>query len=244
MKVVLDISEPTFELCSQRLLNISFQVADVKYSLNRMDAVDLIKLITDEEKLKTLGFALCVGDWTTQPPAQLSRFRKFFAEKFEKFPEIAEVIDGSINKIVVCTRNPEKPNRNGHHNLNTYPGLLGWTQEYEDERLKSKNNSRIRNILSALKKFKIFADQTKEKYSEIGKNRAFLIDWVINYPNQTGIINTVIEFVEKIKKIEALEHEKWDIEVKILVNKLQNVSQKSKKSVFHRLSEFLTKFEG
>ena len=61
MKVVLDISEPTFELCSQRLLNISFQVADVKYSLNRMDAVDLIKLITDEEKLKTLGFALCVS---------------------------------------------------------------------------------------------------------------------------------------------------------------------------------------
>ena len=216
----MNISGSTIEECSEKISNLSVLVVGKKYTLKRFDALDAIELIPDDsEKMKTIGAAFCIGNWTGEPPSQLRRNRLTVLIKFNNFPEIKEEMAKLLSKKSVCNRESPSSNRHGHHRSNQYPGATNWTQDYENERLSCKTSSRIRNILKKMKTFTIYLQELNKENSNLEKRSIIL--------NKLTILEYELEEYGKVKNI-ADKANDWRYMKRVLNDKnnlIENINE-------------------
>ncbi|KAI9366054.1 hypothetical protein DFJ73DRAFT_772182 [Zopfochytrium polystomum] len=120
-----------------------------QYQLSRMDVPDLLALVPASH-LPTLGRLIVVGDWTSMQPPAIRRHAGKLKALFEGLDCADEVLTAVTGRMVCCRVGV--PNRHGHTAELQWPGLLGWTEEYEEARLKNKDNDRIRDILAYMRR--------------------------------------------------------------------------------------------
>ena len=193
----MSIEESSIEECSAKLSQLSITVAGEKFSLKRADALDAIELIPkDSVKMKSLGAAFCLGSWTGEPPSQLRRHCLTICEKFENFPELKEELRKKLNQRCVCNR--ETPNRHGHHRLNQYPGATNWSQEYEKERLTSKNNEKIIKTLEKMKNFTVLLQELNKSVpkTDLGSK---IVNKLTCFEYELSDYDEVKKMIDKIK---------------------------------------------
>lgn len=217
-KQVLKQASELNSACQDELISmlksLKYELLDINYSLDRMDALEILEMI-NEEKLKTLGVALCIGDWTTQQPSQLRRHVLKIKKKFEKFPDIQTIILNELVKEQVCQR--ESKNRHGHTKYNPYPGILGWTQEYHDKRLALKSGSLGK--LTKMKEFRTFADHIIENVLPIiSENRRLLIEYTLHLPANSGDVIQLKNSIERIQELTKLDSEKYNEQIRTFVS--------------------------
>ena len=81
--------------------------------------------------------------------------------KFEGLPQLQDQIE--MIKEPVCVKPIEKPYR--HHIKCAFPGILNWSQEYQDEVAKSHKRPKTKLIfLNAIKEYTLYS---KELYGNV-----------------------------------------------------------------------------
>lgn len=224
-KEALNFKIKTYEEANEKLKNASIEVVGQKYTLERSDAIKLLKKIkTDNQKLKTLGLALCIGDWTSEPPSQLRKQLKNISFIFQSLPDEFARIEVELGKRQVCNR--ELPNRSGHTKFNTFPGALGWTQKYHDERIKNVSSKpRALESLLRMKSDAEYLQKINTDVEKLGNNRKTLITRLLRIeyePQQVTALRNAIEFLIKTNKVDNSSNDK---EVSIIIEKLDNLKR-------------------
>ena len=230
------ISEESVELCNEKLLNLKLELLGNTYTLERIDAIDVIKLIKDDGHLNILGVALCIGSWTTKPAGQLRRHFPILTERFSAFPSNLALLKEQIYKAEICSR--EKPNRNGHNINITFPGITGWTQKYHDERLANLKKPKKAKTLENMKNYTQYAESFKEE-AGLSENKIKLIDWVIYYISNPRDLERTKAYVQKIKDIPILDSPEFNTKVNDKIREISSVSKNHKKRPLHRFNQFL-----
>lgn len=225
----------TIDDFNSQLEKIEATTADVCIRFSRMLVPDVLESIpvsseNYEKRLSTLGLALVTGNWTKAPPSQLKRFADKISKIFAFSSEIQEQINLELKKQQVCTRPDDKPNRHGHTVSNPFPGIRGWTQEYEDKVVSHKKGDKKVKFLQKIKNFSLFYNKVlselhlKEDYGDEKKN---LIRSCLNFTNNALQTEKTIKFVERLEKINfsgLQDDEEWkrklkEVEVKLMVSK-------------------------
>ncbi|OMJ78537.1 hypothetical protein SteCoe_21643 [Stentor coeruleus] len=213
---VANLEGSSFEDFNTQLAEIKFTVADMTIKLSRMEVLECLNTIqTDhpnyQDRLRNLGMALIIGNWTPAPACQLRRSVQLILKIFEAFSDLKEIIQKEILKEPVCCRPAEKPNRHGHTVDNIYPGLLNWSQEYEDKIMKIKKNKSIH--LVRMKEFTLYYKELLEVISTgaYEDGRDTLMRYIIETNKEASYLNKIKELIEKIKgiDIEKIGKDRW-----------------------------------
>lgn len=248
IKRASEISFNSVEECDQELARLSYEILGKKYYiLGRMDAIDVLGLVyQNEAKLKYLGVALLIGKWTSEPSCQLRRFLGEIEIKYKKYPDLVSLLKEEISKEAVCNRPPEKPNRHGHHVENRFPGIMGWTQEYNDKIKCVKKNS-VETKLSKMKEYTNYYDkltaELKDPDCKLGNNRKNLIFFLMNYVTDLSQLNTFYAIIENIRKKPSIDELRWDQNVNEKIQELTikiGKKAKPKNKILQRMNAFVS----
>jgi hypothetical protein len=241
---VLNLPAGSFESCNESLKSLEYSIDGFSLKLCRSDVLDVLNQINEEDKLRTLGLALVIGDWTNSPPGDLRKSLRQVLQKFQFSEELSENIKSLFKKTVECLRNTTAPNRHGHTKDLKFPGPHGWTQEYDDEVRKNKKRKvkKLEKHLEELKDYTSYHIDISEilKENNLKENQKVLIDWCINGHSEIRILNKVKNFVERLKiaRIEKNEKIDWDFKTKDLLKKLN-----SSKHPWKHLDQYLKSAE-
>jgi hypothetical protein len=126
---VFNLTAGFFEFCNENLKSSEYSIFGFSLKLGRSDVLEVLNQINDEDKLRTPGLALVIGDWTNSPPVDLRKSLKQVLKKFQFSKELSENIRSHFKKTVECLRNTTAPNRYGHKKDLKFPGPHGWNQE-------------------------------------------------------------------------------------------------------------------
>lgn len=213
---VSNIEGSSFEEFNTQLAEVKCTVADITIKLSRMEVLECLDTIKPDHpnyqnRLRNLGMALITGDWTPAPACQLRRSVQLILKKFETFDDLKEIIQKEILKEPVCCRPADKPNRHGHTGDNIYPGLLCWSQEYEDHIMKIKKKRSIH--LERMKEFTLYYKDLIALISggTYADGRDTLMRYLIETNKDNSRLNKIKEVIEKIKNIdvEKIGNERW-----------------------------------
>jgi len=114
--------------CNSELRSLKVELCGREYQLGRNDVLDILTCLPPD-RVKDLGAALVLGDWTTLPPCSLRRSRDSITGVFAHLPEVCAEVDEALARQAICAR-ASGTNRHGHSAANPYPGAAGWTEEY------------------------------------------------------------------------------------------------------------------
>jgi hypothetical protein len=241
---VFNLTAGFFEFCNENLKSSEYSIFGFSLKLGRSDVLEVLNQINDEDKLRTPGLALVIGDWTNSPPGDLRKSLRQVLQKFQFSEELSENIKSLFKKTVECLRNTTAPNRHGHTKDLKFPGPHGWTQEYDDEVRKNKKRKvkKLEKHLEELKDYTSYHIDISEilKENNLKENQKVLIDWCINGHSEIIILNKVKNFVERLKiaRIEKNEKIDWDFKTKDLLKKLN-----SSKHPWKHLDQYLKSAE-
>lgn len=226
----------SFSSFNTQLSQINTEVSEVVIKLTRLDVPECLNHIqsnfgNNSPRANTLGLALMIGDWTKGPASQLrsqlSRFIPLFNE------ENLELIQNEMKKEAVCLRPVEKPNRHGHDLNHNYPGIVSWTQEYQDHLEVSKKKKRGKKFLKHMEELKSYT----EFYSEVEKdvinsavfnrNQKELILWCLVGHKDVKNLKKARLFVDRIKStiLVSSETQNWEVATNKLLKRLPLVNK-------------------
>ncbi|KAJ3081653.1 hypothetical protein HDU99_005090 [Rhizoclosmatium hyalinum] len=156
------------EQVSVKLGNLKVTLHERDYKLCRMDALNLLDHV-QETLLPTVGLAIVIGNWTSQPASDLRRLWDKLEGIFKKTEEsILSLVKDSVLKQAVASR--ELPNIHGHSISLQFPGIYGWSQEYHEKRIATgKNSKRVLRSLMRLKKSTELHEEMMAMAEKFGK---------------------------------------------------------------------------
>ena len=186
-------------------------------TLERFNAVHFLENIKNNQKsLDTVGLAFCIAPWTESKPCVL-RSSYFFIQKI--FQNSSDKIKELLEKHILafnCLR--LKTNRHGHNVTNIFPGISGWSKQYQVNRLNNPDMNYVKaaKIQKVLKQMKNFSTYLKlidmEKKFYHGKQRS-LIENLLK-------IELSFQQIKKFKKIFSLLRRRNFLDP---LNKIENI---------------------
>lgn len=164
----------SFNECVKALSEIKQEILGKSYTLNRNLALEMLAAISDKSKLPSLGKAVLIGTWSSEPCSCLRRSVEAIEAIFAHCPSDLADIMSEISKREMCNRTVGC-NRHGHTQSNPFPGSTGWTQKYHDQRISDRPGSASRSLMC--KEFTEFYEQAcetmkTEGFSELRKSLA------------------------------------------------------------------------
>ncbi|KAJ3332023.1 hypothetical protein HDU76_001531 [Blyttiomyces sp. JEL0837] len=128
------------------LKEITVKIHSKVYTLTRADVVDLLQHVP-KSLLPTLGIHLIDSTWTSEHPQGLRRHLTYILSVFKEIDTddtLCTRIMKAVRSAALCCR--EEPNRHGHTVDLQFPGPLGWTLEYEEQRLKNLGGAEFTKV--------------------------------------------------------------------------------------------------
>ena len=225
----------TTEACNKALTGFCFELLGTKYELNRIDSIDVLKQIADD-KLNTLGLALILGSWTPQPTSSLRRYCTDLCTRYSAYPETVQRINEEVLKAETCTRTSS--NRHGHTSENIFPGMAGWTQEYNDKRIAdTKKKAKVEKALEVMKDFAKYVEGVREE--GMGRNRRTLAEWIIGSVQNTKEVQRAKDMINMARERPQLDADDWSEKLELKIKEISKIGQRSKRKPHVRIVEFL-----
>ncbi|KAJ3019844.1 UNVERIFIED_CONTAM: hypothetical protein HDU68_010479 [Siphonaria sp. JEL0065] len=175
--------EVTVDYVSARIAKISVELHGKEYTLSRMDAMEMLSYVP-KPLLSTVGVAVVTGDWSTEPPCNLRRSLGELEKVFYGQDEATlAIIRDAVGKKAVASR--AVANRHGHSIMLQYPGIYGWTLEYQDARLATGKKNLIRKLATMHE----FTKLREEAIMKVGEGNAEKLKELMDILNAFDDVN-------------------------------------------------------
>ena len=187
--------------------------------------MDILDILPDLEtsRLKTLGYSLIFGNWTTQPPGQLFKYKDYLITLYKDEEEIIEKLNKVMTKRLLCTR--ESINRHGFCLTFQKVDIMEFTEEYGAQLIKNKSHRK--NYVDQMRKFKEYAEDITEKnngkfYFKVLESIIYLCEDANNLEKEKQFIINLVNYFES----EKISEERKNYVVKNLLKCSKNSSMR------------------
>lgn len=232
IKRILEFDGHTIEDYNKFLSSLEHQIGPISLKFSRIYSMAALNALTGpdlENKLRTVGLSLLLGDWTNAPPSSLRRSLPEILKIYSNLTDLHPILQTEILKEVVCSRPAGSPNRHGHTVENQFPGIRNWSQEYEDRILSFNKGNNKKVHLAKMKEFTLFYQQTvddlanSQKYC---KDQSDLISLCVSYSKNENQLELTKKLVADLAGLnfEACQKFPW------WATKVEEVKQKLKVS--------------